>query len=121
MRGTGPLAIDHFVKVVGGRNISRFHSYLSARYEKPHGLFSLPASALPALLWFSNGIVVLPRIRAIQHHAQRQICESVVFHRLKYSAVNGVASNAALQHKADPIRSTHRRGSSPFARSHINL
>src|SRR3954470_20470951 len=28
MRGTGPLAVDHFVKVVGCRNISRFHSYL---------------------------------------------------------------------------------------------
>lgn len=27
MRWTGPLAIDHFVKVVGGRDISRFHSY----------------------------------------------------------------------------------------------
>jgi hypothetical protein len=26
--GTGPLAIDHFVKVVRGRNVSRFHSYL---------------------------------------------------------------------------------------------
>ena len=28
MRGTGPLAVDHFVKVVGCRDISRFHSYL---------------------------------------------------------------------------------------------
>src|SRR5439155_8077126 len=28
MCGTGPLAIDHFVKVVGCRDISRFHSYL---------------------------------------------------------------------------------------------
>jgi hypothetical protein len=27
MRGTGPLAVDHFMKVVGRRNISRFHSY----------------------------------------------------------------------------------------------
>ena len=31
VRGTGPLAIDDFVKVVGGRNISRFHSYLCPR------------------------------------------------------------------------------------------
>ena len=28
MRGTGPLAVDHFVEVVRRRNISRFHSYL---------------------------------------------------------------------------------------------
>src|SRR4051812_13983940 len=28
VRGTGPLAVDHFVKVIGCRNISRFHSYL---------------------------------------------------------------------------------------------
>src|ERR1700710_771453 len=28
MRGAGPLAIDNFVKVIGCRNISRFHSYL---------------------------------------------------------------------------------------------
>src|SRR5258708_13839229 len=28
MRGTGPLAVDHFVKVAGCRDISRFHSYL---------------------------------------------------------------------------------------------
>src|SRR6476659_205042 len=28
MRGTGPLAVDHFMKVVGCRDISRFHSYL---------------------------------------------------------------------------------------------
>src|SRR6202171_6776748 len=28
MRGTGPLAVDHFMKVVRRRNISRFHSYL---------------------------------------------------------------------------------------------
>src|SRR4051812_30914995 len=28
MRGTSPLAIDHFVEVVGGRDVSRFHSYL---------------------------------------------------------------------------------------------
>ena len=27
VRRTGPLAIDHFVKVVGGRDIGRFHSY----------------------------------------------------------------------------------------------
>jgi hypothetical protein len=28
MRGAGPLAVDNFVKVIGCRNISRFHSYL---------------------------------------------------------------------------------------------
>src|SRR6195952_6186522 len=28
MRGAGPLAVDHFMKVIGRRNISRFHSYL---------------------------------------------------------------------------------------------
>jgi hypothetical protein len=28
VRGAGPLAIDHFMKVVGCRNISRFHSIL---------------------------------------------------------------------------------------------
>ena len=28
VRGTGPLAIDHFVKVVRRRDIGRFHSYL---------------------------------------------------------------------------------------------
>jgi hypothetical protein len=27
MRGTGPLAVDNFVEVIGRRNISRFHSY----------------------------------------------------------------------------------------------
>src|SRR6185295_6207804 len=34
MRGTGPLAIDHFVEIVGGRDISRFHSYLVHAREK---------------------------------------------------------------------------------------
>src|SRR6267142_6455601 len=34
MRGTGPLAVDHFVKVVGCRNISRFHSYLVRTYRE---------------------------------------------------------------------------------------
>src|ERR1700730_18604038 len=28
VRRTGPLAVDHFMEVVGRRNISRFHSYL---------------------------------------------------------------------------------------------
>src|SRR3954447_24831124 len=28
MRGASPLAVDHFVKVIRCRNISRFHSYL---------------------------------------------------------------------------------------------
>src|SRR5262249_49769168 len=58
MRRTCPLAIDHFVKVVGGRNISRFHSYLTRADAQPcAALFSLAnasswhmsASANPAV------------------------------------------------------------------------
>jgi hypothetical protein len=29
VRGTGPLAIDHLVEVVGRRNVGRFHSSLA--------------------------------------------------------------------------------------------
>ena len=60
VRGTGPLAIDHFVKVVGGRNISRFHSYLvRADVLERRAAFSL-ANAYRAPLWFLNGIIGLP-------------------------------------------------------------
>src|SRR5437764_14083662 len=39
MRGAGPLAVDHLVKVIGRRNISRFHSYLVPREpDGSHGL-----------------------------------------------------------------------------------
>ena len=45
VRGTGPLAVDHFVKVVGRRDISRFHSYLvRAKLENSAALL-LPANA----------------------------------------------------------------------------
>ena len=42
VRGTGPLAIDYFVKVVGGRDIGRFHSYpVRTGPRTPGGLFEL--------------------------------------------------------------------------------
>ena len=42
VRGAGPLAVDHFVEVVGCRDISRFHSYLvRASDKKPRGLYLL--------------------------------------------------------------------------------
>ena len=31
MRGTGPLAVDNFMEVIGRLDISRFHSYLCPR------------------------------------------------------------------------------------------
>ena len=34
VRGTGPLAVDYLVKVVGRRDISRFHSYLVPRRDE---------------------------------------------------------------------------------------
>ena len=43
--GAGPLAIDHFVKVVRRRDVSRFHSYLiRAKTIRKRGLI-LPANA----------------------------------------------------------------------------
>ncbi len=44
MRGTGPLAVDDFVKVVGRRNIGRFHSH-PARATKNHAALLFPANA----------------------------------------------------------------------------
>ncbi len=42
VRWTGPLAIDHFMKVVGGRDIGRFHSYpVRAGSKTPRPLLSL--------------------------------------------------------------------------------
>src|SRR6267142_5278400 len=39
--GAGPLAVDHFVKVVWRRNISRFHSYLVRASNGSAALFCL--------------------------------------------------------------------------------
>src|SRR5258707_762548 len=39
--GAGPLAIDHFVKVVWRRDISRFHSYLVRASNQNAALFCL--------------------------------------------------------------------------------
>ena len=47
--GAGPLAIDHFVKVVWRRDISRFHSYLVRASHGERGLI-LPANAQSSVL-----------------------------------------------------------------------
>src|SRR5258707_7894083 len=41
MRGAGPLAVDYFVKVVGRRNVSRFHSYLVRANVTVHTAFDV--------------------------------------------------------------------------------
>src|ERR1700686_7826 len=58
MRGTGPLAVDNFVKVVGCRNISRFHSYLVRAIARSRAAFnfcyersSRRSCGFPALAW----------------------------------------------------------------------
>src|SRR5205085_9440004 len=48
--GAGPLAIDHFVKVVRRRDISRFHSYLVRVSNENAALF-----CLRTLSWRSCG------------------------------------------------------------------
>src|SRR5579863_1518682 len=47
MCGAGPLAVDHFMEIVGRRDISRFHSYLiPAPNFQTRAALSLPANAL---------------------------------------------------------------------------
>ncbi len=58
VRGAGPLAVDHFVKVVWRRDISRFHSYLVRAINEKRGLiFACERST--AFLWFLNWIIGL--------------------------------------------------------------
>src|SRR5262249_9155187 len=59
VRGTSPLAVDHFVKVVGSRNISRFHSYLIPR-GRPDIARPLSLSNAYRAFLFLNGIIGLP-------------------------------------------------------------
>jgi hypothetical protein len=56
--GAGPLAIDHFVKVVWRRDISRFHSYLVPRRQRQRGLI-FACERYGAFLWFLNWIIGL--------------------------------------------------------------
>src|SRR5216683_32770 len=58
VRGTGPLAVDNFVKVVGCRNISRFHSYLVRAMTRSRAAFkfccersSRRSCGFPAISW----------------------------------------------------------------------
>src|ERR1700686_323049 len=50
MRGTGPLAVDHFVKVVGCRDISRFHSYLVRAVARGRAALLFPSNAQAGVL-----------------------------------------------------------------------
>src|ERR1700722_11304893 len=56
--GTGPLAIDYFMKVVGCRDIGRFHSYL-VRDKFEYRAALLSANAQVASLWFLNCFIGL--------------------------------------------------------------
>ena len=103
MRGTGPLAVDHFVKIVGCRDISRFHSYLvRAAQENPRGLTSV-VNAHHGVL-----VVFLPWIMGLCLQIQESIqydrrCTEKPFLRNRHShwsgrpAVNAASLHAALQ------------------------
>src|SRR5690242_7953422 len=59
VRGTGPLAIDHLVEVVGRRNVGRFHSSLVravSRTARP----CIALNAYGAFFSFLNWIIGLP-------------------------------------------------------------
>jgi hypothetical protein len=65
VRGTGPLAIDHFMEVVGRRDISRFHSYLiRAKHSEQRGLILYAnaqiAAFFPVLEWLHRFLVLKP-------------------------------------------------------------
>ena len=86
MRGTSPLAVDHFVKVVGCRDISRFHSCLSAQQHRTRG----PLSYLRRLSEPSSGFWVGSQgclHRTIRDDAQRQICLFTRFHRCNVNMI----------------------------------
>src|SRR6185437_11378512 len=64
MCGTGPLAVDNFVEVIGRRNISRFHSYhVRARAKKDAALRFVcerSDSVLVVIEWDHRDIVLEP-------------------------------------------------------------
>ena len=64
MRGTGPLAVDNFVKVIGRRNISRFHSYhVRARAKNDAALRFVcerSDSVLVVIAWDHRDILLEP-------------------------------------------------------------
>ena len=85
MRGTGPLAIDHFVEVVGRRNISRFHSYLvRADFKERRGLIFACERSVGVLVVFEldHRLTLLEPFRActkaILSHHQPSLVDSAV-------------------------------------------
>ena len=67
VRGTGPLAIDHFVKVVGRRDISRFHSYLVRAIQGQRGLIFACERLGGVLLVFEldHGLILLEPFKTL--------------------------------------------------------
>ena len=63
--GAGPLAVDHFMEVVGRRDISRFHSYLiRAKHSEQRGLILYANAQIAAffsvLEWLHRFLVLKP-------------------------------------------------------------
>ena len=92
----GPLAIDHFVKVVWRRNISRFHSYLVhaiSRKARPYFACERLTSVLVVFELDHRLILLEP----FQTAAQRQICAISSF-QLHGCLDLALRVNAAVQH-----------------------
>ena len=71
--GAGPLAIDHFVKVVRRRDISRFHSYLvRAISRKARPYFACERSIGVLVVFELDHRLIL--LEPFQTLAQRQFC-----------------------------------------------
>jgi hypothetical protein len=101
--GTGPLAIDNFMKVIGCRDISRFHSYLRPHGEEnPRGLLVLLRTLITALFWFaSHNMGLLNRgIQYDRRWAEKPFLPSGHSLLVCLPDLNAMRLYAALQHDA---------------------
>jgi hypothetical protein len=99
--GTGPLAIDNFMKVVGCRYISRFHSYLRPHSEEnPRGLLALLRTLVTALFLFaSHNMGLLNRgIQYDRRWAEKPFLPSGHSPLVWLPDANGMRLYVALQH-----------------------
>ena len=97
VRGTGPLAIDHFVKVVGRRDISRFHSYLVraiSRKARPYFACERLASVL-VVFELDHRLILLEPFQSLH---KGKFVSSPAFDGRDSFGVNVREWNAAVQH-----------------------
>jgi hypothetical protein len=97
VRGAGPLAVDHFMKVVRRRDISRFHSYLirAPNFVLPRGLILLANARIvaffPVLKWHHQLSALKP------NHADLQSQFCLIFSFLAVATCNALHKNKFMR------------------------